>query len=102
MLAYDKIKKEEVAVKVFDKAIMNDWEKRCAKREQSIMSFLNHKNIMRLRNKYEEEECFYFVMDLMVDDLRNLFNDIAAPMDEDFSRKIFFDILKAVCYCHEK
>lgn len=65
------------------------------------MSFLDHDNVMKIRDKFEDEQHIYFIMDLMVDDLRNLFNSIGDPMNESFTKKIFHDMLKAVSYCHE-
>ena len=66
------------------------------------MSFLDHENVMKIRNKFEDEQHIYFIMDLMVDDLRNLFNSIGDPMNECFTKKIFHDMLKAVSYCHQQ
>lgn len=43
-----------------------------ARQEKSIMSGLNHVNIISLIESYEDDYCLYLVMDLMADDLRNV------------------------------
>ena len=53
------------------------------------MNKLNHPRIMKLDEVYHDRERVYFVMDKMVDDLRNVVLKSESPLDEAFAKKIF-------------
>lgn len=37
-----------------------------------------------------------------VDDLRNMINLLEGPLEEEFAKIIFYDLVSAVSYCHSK
>ena len=65
------------------KALRSAWA------EKTIMESLDHENVMKLLDSYEDDEHLYLVMDLMVEDLRNIVINNNKPLKEKFIRKIF-------------
>lgn len=65
------------------------------------MSKLDHAGIMKILDNYEDNKSIYLVMDLMGADLRNLTNTFDQPFEEKFARKLFADLVSAVCHCHQ-
>lgn len=61
---------------------------------------LDHENIMKATDYFEDADRVYLVMDLMIDDLRNAINMSTGPFTEQYSKKIFHQMLSAVHYCH--
>lgn len=57
--------------------------------ETLIMNNFNHENIMGLRRVVESSHHIFLVMNLMVDDLRNIFNRSGCMFDEEFAGKLF-------------
>ena len=53
------------------------------------MSTFEHPNIMKLLDKYEDEQMLCLVMELMADDLRNIVNMNDGPLEEEFAKKLF-------------
>ena len=53
------------------------------------MQKLDHPNIMKLLNHQEDEQCLYLIMDLMVEDLRNVMLQNGKVLKESLVRKIF-------------
>ena len=43
-----------------------------------------------MRSSYEDETKIYIVMDLMVDDLRNIFNSVKKPLTEKYAAQLFY------------
>ena len=62
---------------------------------------MNHQNVMKLVSSFEDDKQLCLVMDLMADDLRNVVNNNDSPLDEQFARKIFTKMVKAIQYCHQ-
>ena len=63
-----------VAVKVLDVSQSTSFRRRkAAFNEAIIMSNFDHENIMALREILQSDDHIHLVMDLMVDDLRNIF-----------------------------
>ena len=52
---------------------MGPMDLEAAYRERNIMQTLQHPNIMRIKDYFEDENNMYLVMNYRVDDLRNLF-----------------------------
>ena len=72
--ALDTKRDQIVAIKVFDKSKMTFNQLKFASRERFFMSQLKNENVMQLLDSHEDETRMYFVMELMADDLRNVFN----------------------------
>ena len=51
-----------------------------------MMHKVDHPKVMRVRDTFEDENSLLFVMDFKVDDLRNLVNELEAPLNETFAR----------------
>ena len=64
------------------------------------MNGLSHQNIIGLIETYEDDYCLYLVMDLMADDLRNVMLSCDQAFDEVTAKKLFYQMLDAVNYCH--
>lgn len=62
------------------------------------MQTLQHPNIMRIKDYFEDDNNMYMVMDYRLDDLRNLFTQLNGPFNEQFVKKIFHDLVSAVSY----
>lgn len=54
------------------------------------MQILDHPNIMKILDSQEDSSYQYLIMDLMIDDLRNVLNNNYGILEEEFVRKIFF------------
>lgn len=87
-----------VAIKIFDKR--NNIK--AAYVEKGVMTWLDHANIMKINDYFEDKDKCYLVMDLMVDDMRNAANLSYGAFTEEYAKKIFYEMLKAVNHCHEK
>ena len=53
------------------------------------MESMDHVNVMKLHDSYEDDDHLYLVMDLMVEDMRNIVISNNKPLKEKFTRKIF-------------
>ncbi|KAJ3240373.1 hypothetical protein HDU78_002317 [Chytriomyces hyalinus] len=65
ILAYDQILDTQVAHKVDAKASLTDFEKWRVLRETGLLKTLSHPNLIKLRNFYETENCYVFVLEYM-------------------------------------
>lgn len=62
---------------------------------------MDHPNVMKVIDTYEDKKLIFLVMDLMVDDLRNVVMNNQNRLDEQFVKKLFIKMAKAVHYCHQ-
>lgn len=100
-VVFDSKLEKIVALKAYLKKELSSLVLKGAKMEGEIMSKLRHPNILRLNDSLETKHCYYLVMDMMTNDLRNLFNSQKMIMNERQKRQIFQQILLAVNHCHE-
>lgn len=63
--AINKETKEHFAVKYFQKKEMTPQEKESLMNEVTILSQLDHPNIIKVEELYEESDCYYFVCELL-------------------------------------
>ena len=59
-----------------------------------------HDNIIGMRDSFEVDDSVCIVMDLMVDDLRNVFNQNGCHFGEEFASKLIHKLVQAVLHCH--
>ena len=69
--------------------------------EKRIMKSLDHPNIMKINACYEDSRYFCLVMDIMVEDVRNIVLKTEKPLPEKFARRLFKMMLRSVHHCHK-
>ncbi|KAJ1558231.1 hypothetical protein HK096_002823 [Nowakowskiella sp. JEL0078] len=98
--AFDTVRKEDVAVKIFVKSALTQSQAADVVREVNIQSNLDHSNIVRIYEFHETSTHFYLVFEKLDFEL---FEWIAAngKETEDSSRRIFIQVAKGVQYLHQ-
>ncbi|GIX60762.1 calcium-dependent protein kinase [Babesia caballi] len=91
---------EVKAVKVIRKANIENAMR--MKREITIMKTLDHPNIVKLLEVYEDEECLYLVMEMCGGG--ELFDEIVKRgcFSEQYAATMMRQIFSAIAYCHGK
>ena len=100
--AFDVITKETVALKIFKKNSMSLFALNAANYEHSIMKQFDHPNILKTKAYFEDTEYLIIVYELLSSDLRALLVELKAPLAEIQIKDMFYQMLKAIEYCHEK
>lgn len=89
-----------VAVKIIFRKNLTPEQQACTYEEVSIMSSLYHPHIIPLIDFFEEDQCFYLVMELMEGgDLFDRVGKLRKYSEKD-GRLLCKRILEAVNYCH--
>lgn len=71
-------------------------------KEIEIMRMLNHENIIKLHEVYEDEKKVYLILDILEGgELISNFSDTIKLYDEHLVRKLIHNILNALNYIHE-
>jgi len=93
--------KEEFAVKCIKKKMVEGDDIKLLRREIQIMKKLNHTNILKLYEVYEDDESFYLVMELVKG--KELFDKIVerGMYSEKDAAHIIAQMVSAVEYLHE-
>lgn len=99
---FDRKLGKQVAIKLFRKKNMSENARKAAHLEIRIMSQMDHANITKPNDHFEDAEYIYIVMNLLVDDMRNIMNQCEGRFTEDYAKTIFRQMLLAVNYCHRK
>lgn len=102
--AEDKITSQVRAVKIINKAKFKDrkQETDLLANEFNILMKVDHPNIVRLYEVYEDERYIYFVMEyLRGKTLFQLLNSADYALTEREIRDVFFQLLKGVQYLHK-
>ena len=91
---------QKKAVKIIPKSRVSNHER--FKSEIDIMKKLDHPNIVRLYESFEDEQNVYLVLEIC--EGGELFDRIIAAKyyDELEARRIFRQIIKGILYCHSK
>lgn len=91
---------DRVAVKVLSKRKMSDEEKEAMQTEIEILKQLDHPNIVKLLDVYEDERHWCLVMELMTGG--ELFDMILEKeqFDENEAREAIKIMIDALRYCH--
>jgi len=91
---------EQFAVKIIPKTNLLENDKDNIKVEIQLLSKLNHPNIIKLIETFEDDENLYLVMELMPQDLLH-YTMKHKKLSEEESRLAFMQIVDAVKHCHE-
>lgn len=99
-LACQKDTKENVAIKILQKARMKQPELERARRETDIMRKLSHPHIAKLFEVIETEEAMNIVMEFAG---RTLLSYVLerGGLGEEPAKKFFMELLSAIKYCHD-
>eukprot|EP01134_Creolimax_fragrantissima_P003855 CFRG3855T1 len=93
---------EQVAIKIVEKAELDENELNTLMREVGILKQLNHPNVVRLFEVIITSETIYLVQEYCPG---GEFYDYLVPkgkMKEDEAKRMFYQIFSAVKYCHEQ
>eukprot|EP01017_Pseudomicrothorax_dubius_P017025 TRINITY_DN1931_c0_g1_i2.p2 TRINITY_DN1931_c0_g1~~TRINITY_DN1931_c0_g1_i2.p2 ORF type:complete len:142 (+),score=52.04 TRINITY_DN1931_c0_g1_i2:92-517(+) len=98
--AFKKATNKEVAVKIIDKSTLESDDQLALQTEVEILSQIDHPNIVKLFEVYDERSKFYMLMELM--EGGELFDRIVEK--DHYSEKEAADtirpIVDAIRYCH--
>lgn len=92
----------EVAIKCFDKAkIRGESAKHKVFQEVRILKMLEHPNVIRLLEVFENRKFIFFVMEYAEEgDILKLLKK-RGPLDESISKYFVAEIIKGLYYCHQ-
>lgn len=98
--AINKLTGLKFAVKVVQR--INESESSCARNEVSMLQHLQHPNIIKCIDFYEESHAYYIVLELM--EGGDLFDKICKRTcyTEKQARDTFVVLLTTVKYCHDR
>ncbi|OQV13360.1 Serine/threonine-protein kinase SIK2 [Hypsibius exemplaris] len=101
-LAKHRITKTEVAIKIIDKSRLDEANLQKIYREVQIMKQLDHPHIIKLYQVMETKNMLYLVCEYASNG--EMFDYIAnyGRIPEAAGRRIFWQILSAVEYCHQR
>jgi serine/threonine-protein kinase SIK3 len=99
-LGVHKLTRTKVAVKIVDKADLDEENQKKIFREIDIMRRLNHPNIIRLYQVMETEAMIYIITEYAANG--EIFDYLVnnGRMPEPQACRVFAQILSAVRYCH--
>jgi calcium/calmodulin-dependent protein kinase I len=90
------------AVKIVTKSKLTKEDEEALKDEIGILTAMNHPNIIRLYDVFEEKEYYYLVTEKM--DGGELFDRIVQKSyyNEKEARDVCLILFQAILYCHQK
>ena len=93
---------ETVAVKCIDKSSLDEADLKALLQEVQILKELDHPNIVKLYDFYEEEDFFYVVLEFVAGG--ELFERIVEKSyySEEEARNVIRILCDALKYCHGK
>jgi serine/threonine protein kinase len=98
--ALEKDTGEIYAVKVIDKRILNELERELMRSELAILKLINHPNVVKLIDIFDERHKTYVVMDLVQGG--ELFEYLRKQrVGEGFAQHVIKEILETVKYLHQ-
>mmetsp|Transcript_75791 Transcript_75791/g.148780 ORF Transcript_75791/g.148780 Transcript_75791/m.148780 type:complete len:379 (+) Transcript_75791:44-1180(+) len=100
--AVSNIDGRRVAVKIITRKDLTEADDESLRQEVAILGKLNHPNITRLVDFFEEEQYYYVVLEYL--DGGELFDRIVKKTyySEKEARDLVFTVLKAIKYCHDQ
>lgn len=101
-LGISQIDKKKVAVKIVTRAGLSTEDEQSLRSEVKILSALNHANVVRALDFFEEEKYFYVVMEYL--DGGELFDRIVKKTcyNEKEARDLVRILLNSIKYLHDK
>jgi len=93
---------KKVAVKVIDKQSIPENMRSYACCEPAVLSQLKHPNIVKLLHHDEDSRYIYIFLQFMEGGDLHSYVEQRKWLEEKDCKKIFSQILDAVCYCHQK
>ena len=95
------VTKEMCAVKVINKNIFTNVEKLQVNNEIAILKLVDHPNVIKLKEIYEDANNIYIVLELIVDgDFFNFIHNKSCFKDDEL-KNIMKQLLDAIAYLHE-
>jgi serine/threonine protein kinase len=101
-LAVDNVTKEKVAVKIVNRVGIDPSDEQDLRNEVQILKELDHPNITKLYEFFEEPKSFYVVLEFL--EGGELFDRIVKKVfyNEKEARDLVFILLKSIKYLHDK
>jgi len=96
---------KKYAIKIYLKDSIDDEDKKNSiKNEIYILNQLNHENIMKLYDIINTPKYFYLILEYIngISLLDYINKSPNKKIDENFCKKIFYQIIKALDYCSKK
>ena len=92
---------EVCAVKVIAKSkVIDSNHEQSLQREIDVLAFLNHPNVARLLDFFEDAENYYLVMDLCPGGELQEYIKKNGKVKEETAALLFYQIVSAIDYCH--
>ena len=104
-LGIHKITKKKYAIKIYDKNLIDDEEKKNSiKNEIFILKQLNNENIMKLYDVINTNRHLYLFLEYIngISLLEYIQKSENKRIEEKICKKIFYQIVKAISYCQNK
>ena len=100
--AYDRQSRQKVAVKIIKRTNLPVEDEVALRQEVQILGSLDHPNIVKCVDFFEEEKYFYVVMECL--EGGELFDRIVQKTyyNEQQARDLVFILLSAIKYCHDR
>ncbi len=95
---------QQVAIKVLSPQLLkNEDVLRRFKQEANLLASLDHSNIVKFLNYYEDEEGFYLVMEYVPGKtMEDYINTESGPIPQEKALELFSPLLEAFDYAHKK
>ncbi|XP_065644468.1 serine/threonine-protein kinase SIK2 isoform X4 [Hydra vulgaris] len=100
-LAKHRMTKSRVAIKIIDKSRLDESNLIKIKREVQIMKLLEHPNVLKLYQVMETKNMLYIVTEYATKGEMFAYIDKHGKLQEHEARRLFWQILSAVEYCHK-
>ncbi|KAL6495629.1 Cyclin-dependent kinase 3 [Orobanche gracilis] len=72
-------------------------------REISVLKELNHDNVVRFRDVWDNEDGFHLIFEILDNDLSNfIYGSLKFELEPHLIKNFLFQILQGVSYCHSQ
>jgi len=104
-LAFEKASNKKFAIKIYEKYRLTDPHRMTnVKREITILKKMDHRNIIKLFYALDEKRQIFLIMEYIGHMSLHAYlkTKLGRKMDEKEAKKLFFQIVQALNYCHSK
>ena len=104
-LAFEKSTNKKVAIKIYEKYRLSDPHRmNNVKREISILKKMDHRNIIKLFYALDEKRQIFLIMEYIGHMSLHAYlkTKSGRKLEEREAKKLFFQIVQALNYCHSK